>query len=312
MTTSFLPRLSRLIMSAAAVLLLMDGGSQLHAQTVAVMVNGEPITNYDIEQRSKLNVLSHKASTRQQVIDELIDEKVKIREAKKFGVDPTGSDIDSSFAQMSSRMRTTPELLTKTLEAQGIRTDTLKTRIKADMVWSSLVRGRFKESLQVGEKDVAAAVEVSADDKDKPQTESFEYQMRPIVLIVPRGAPAGATETRRKEAEALRTRVQTCQEANSLFKSMQNAAIRDTVTKTSADIPAVLRDVLDKTPIGHLTAPEVTKQGVEMVALCSRKPTTVDTPKKREVRDKMYAEKFEKKSKAYLEEARKAAMIEYR
>lgn len=75
---------------------------------------------------------------------------------------------------------------------------------------------------------------------------------------------------------------------------MQNAAIRDTVTKTSADIPAVLRDVLDKTPIGHLTAPEVTKQGVEMVALCSRKPTTVDTPKKREVRDKMYAEKFEK------------------
>jgi peptidyl-prolyl cis-trans isomerase SurA len=312
MATSFLPRLSRLIMSAAAALLLMGGGSQLHAQTVAVMVNGEPITNYDIEQRSKLNVLSHKASTRQQVIDELIEEKVKIREAKKFGVDPTASDIDSSFAQMSSRMRTTPELLTKTLEAQGIRTDTLKTRIRADMVWGSLVRGRFKESLQVGEKDVAAAVQVNADDKDKPQTESFEYQLRPIVLIVPRGAPAGATETRRKEAEALRTRVQTCEEANSLFKSMQNAAIRDTVVKTSADIPAVLRDVLDKTPIGHLTAPEVTKQGVEMVALCGRKPTTVDTPKKREVRDKMFAEKFEKKSKAYLEEVRKAAMIEYR
>jgi peptidyl-prolyl cis-trans isomerase SurA len=311
MTTSFLPRLSRLIMSAAAALLLM-GGSQLHAQTVAVMVNGEPITNYDIEQRSKLNVISHKASTRQQVIDELIDEKVKIREAKKFGVDPTASDVDSSFAQMSSRMRTTPELLTKTLEAQGIRTDTLKSRIKADMVWSSLVRGRFKESLQVGEKDVAAAVQVNADDKDKPQTESFEYLMRPIVLIVPRGAAPAATETRRKEAEALRARVQSCEEANSLFKSMQNAAIREPVTRTSADIPAVLRDVLDKTPIGRLTAPEVTKQGVEMVALCGRKPTTVDTPKKREVRDKMFAEKFEKKSKAYLEEARKAAMIEYR
>jgi peptidyl-prolyl cis-trans isomerase SurA len=312
MTTSLLPRLSRLIMSAAAALFLMGGGSQLHAQTVAVMVNGEPITNYDIEQRSKLNALSHKASTRQQVIDELIDEKVKIREAKKFGVDPTASDIDSSFAQMSSRMRTTPEALTKTLEAQGIRADTLKSRIRADMVWGSLVRGRFKESLQVGEKDVAAAVQVNADDKDKPQTESFEYQMRPIVLIVPRGAPASTTEARRKEAEALRTRVQTCEEANSLFKSMQNAAIRDTVIKTSADIPAVLRDVLDKTPIGHLTAPEVTKQGVEMVALCGRKPTTVDTPKKREVREKMFIEKYEKKQKAYLEEVRKAAMIEYR
>jgi peptidyl-prolyl cis-trans isomerase SurA len=311
MMTSFLTRLSRLIMGAAAALLLM-GGSQLHAQTVAVMVNGEPITAYDIDQRSKLNVLSHKASTRQQVINELIDEKVKIKEAKKFGVDPTASDIDAAFSQMSSRMRTTPELLTKSLEAQGIRTETLKSRIKADMVWGSLVRGRFKESLQVGEKDVAAAVQVNADDKDKPQTESFEYQMRPIVLIVPRGAAPAAAETRRKEAEALRARVQTCDEATALFKSMQNAAIRDPVSKTSADLPAPLRDVLDKTPIGHLTAPEVTKQGVEMVALCGRKPTTVDTPKKREVREKMFAEKFEKKSKAYLEEIRKAAMIEYR
>jgi peptidyl-prolyl cis-trans isomerase SurA len=308
MTTSLL---SRLILSAVAALLLM-GGSQLHAQTVAVMVNGEPITAYDIDQRNKLNILSHKAATRQQVIDELIDEKVKIKEAKKFGVDPTASDIDQAFAGMSSRMRTTPEQLTKSLEAQGIRAETLKARIKADMVWGSLVRGRFKESLQVGEKDVAAAVEVSADEKDKPQTESFEYQMRPIVLIVPRGAAPAATEIRRKEAEALRARVQSCDEATALFKSMQNAAIREPVSKTSADLPAPLRDVLDKTPIGHLTAPEVTKQGVEMVALCGRKPTTVDTPKKREVREKMFADKFEKKSKAYLEEIRKAAMIEYR
>ena len=37
-----------------------------HAQTVAVMVNGDPITNYDIEQRTKLDFLStHKPSDRQ-------------------------------------------------------------------------------------------------------------------------------------------------------------------------------------------------------------------------------------------------------
>ena len=305
--------LARLVMSGAAVLMLLGGGSQVHAQTVAVMVNGEPITAYDIEQRTKLTTLStHKTPTRQEVIEDLINEKVKIREAKRFGVDPSTSDIESSYGLMSTRMRITPEQLTKSLESQGIRPDTLKSRIKGEMVWGSLVRGRFKESLQVGEKDVAAAVEVNADDKDKPASESFEYQLRPIVLIVPRGAPPTAMELRRKEAEALRARVQTCEEANSLFKSMQNAAIRDTVTKTSADIPAVLRDVLDKTPIGRLTAPEVTKQGVEMVALCGRKPTTIDTPKKREVREKMFAEKFEKKSKAYLDEIRKAAMIEYR
>jgi peptidyl-prolyl cis-trans isomerase SurA len=181
------------------------------------------------------------------------------------------------------------------------------------MVWASLVRGRYKESLQVGEKEVAAAVQVKGDGKEeKPEAESFEYKMQPIVLIVQKGSPPAVIEARRKEAEALRTRVQTCDEANAFFKAMQNAAIREAVTKTSADIPAPLREVLDKTPIGHLTEPEVTKQGVEMVALCGRKPTTVDTPEKKEMRDKMFAEKFEAKSKAYLAQIRKAAMIEYR
>jgi peptidyl-prolyl cis-trans isomerase SurA len=311
MTTTSPHRLSLLILGCAAAL-LMGCGSPLHAQTVAVMVNGEPITNYDIEQRSKLDFLStHKPTVRQQVIDELIDEKVKIKEAKKFGVDPGVSDVDDSYKAMSSRMRITPEQLTKSLESQGIRADTLKDRLKAEMVWSSLVRGRFKESLQVGEKEVAAAVPVSGSD-EKPEAESFEYKMQPIVLIVPRGSAPAAVEARQKEAEALRSRVQTCDDANAFFKSMQNAAIREAVTKTSADLPPVLRQVLDSTPIGHLTPPEITKQGVEMVALCGRKPTTIDTPKKKEIRDKMFAEKYEAKSKAYLQEVRKAAMIEYR
>jgi peptidyl-prolyl cis-trans isomerase SurA len=312
MTTTSSHRLSSFILCCAAALVLIGGASPLHAQTVAVMVNGEPITNYDIEQRSKLTFLTtHKPPDRQQVIDELIDEKVKIKEAKKFGVDPTATDIDQSYAGMSSRMRISPEQLTKSLESQGIRPDTLKARLKAEMVWTSLVRGRYKESLQVGEKDVAAAIQVGGGE-EKQETEAFEYKMQPIVLIVPRGSGPAAIEARHKEAEALRNRVQTCDEANAFFKSMQNAAIREAIVKTSADIPAVLREVLDKTPIGHLTPPEVTKQGVEMVALCGRKPTTVDTPKKKEIRDKMFVQKYEAKSKSYLQEVRKAAMIEYR
>jgi peptidyl-prolyl cis-trans isomerase SurA len=136
--------------------------------------------------------------------------------------------------------------------------------------------------------------------------------MQPVVLIVPRGSAAAAVEARHKEAETLRSKVQTCDEANTYFRSMQNAAIRDLVVKTSADIPANLRKVLDDTPIGHLTPPELTKQGVEMVALCARNPTTIDTPKKKEIREKMYTQKYEATSKSYLQEIRKAAMIEYR
>jgi peptidyl-prolyl cis-trans isomerase SurA len=313
MTKTHLPQRLPRLATCVALLLPLICAAPAHAQTVAVMVNGEPITDYDIEQRSKLDFLStHKKPTREDVINELIDDKVKIKEAKQFSVDPSSSDIDSAFANMSSGMRLSPDQLSKVLEGQGIRPETLKERIKADMVWGSLVRGRYKESLQVGEKEVAAAARAQGDSgTDKTDSQSFEYKMQPIVLIVPRGSPQPVIEARVKEAEGLRDRIQSCAEANTLFKAMPNAAIRDTVTKTSADIPASIRESLDKTPIGHLTAPEVTKQGVEMAALCSRAPTTVDTPLKKAIRDKMFAQKFEAKAKAYLAQIRKAAMIEY-
>ena len=311
MTVTLLSRLSTLILGCSMALALTVGSSSPACAQVAVMVNGEPITNFDIEQRSKLIMLStHKMPDRQQVVNELIDEKVKLKEGKKFSIDPNANDVDQSYAAMSGRLRITTDQLTKSLESQGIRPDTLKARLKTDLVWSNLVRGRYKESLQIGEKDVNEKVREDGSDQ-KLDTQGFEYKMQPIVLVVPRGSAPEVTEARKKEAEALRARIQTCGEANVFFKSMQNAAIRESVSKTSADIPPTLREMLDSTPIGHLTPPEITKQGVEMVALCARDPTTVDTPKKREIRDKIFAEKFEAKSKSYLQEVRKAAMIEY-
>jgi len=274
------------------------------------MVKGEPITQMDIDQRMKLNALSGaKDNSRQSVIEDLINEKVKIKEGKKFSVDPGTGEVDGSYATMASRMRLTPDQLTQQLASKGIRPNTLKSRLKADMVWNAIVRGRFKQSLQVGEKEVEAAVQSQGGDA---MAEAFEYQMRPLVLIVPRGAGGGLAETRHKEATALRERIQSCEDAIRTFKGTQNATVKGIVVKNSADLPPNLRELLDKTPIGHLTPPEVTAQGIEMVALCARKPTKVDTPKKREVREKMFAEKFDAKSKAYLADVRKAAMIEYR
>jgi peptidyl-prolyl cis-trans isomerase SurA len=312
MTVTFFRRLSTLIFGGSmAVVLMVVSLSPACAQQVAVMVNGEPITNYDIEQRAKLITLSsHKMPERQVVLNELIDEKVKLREGKKFSIDPSANDVDQSYATMSGRMRLTPDQLTKTLETQGMRADTLKSRIRADMVWSNLVRGRYKESLQIGEKDVEEKAKEQGD-QQQTDTAGVEYKMQPVVLVVPRGSAQDVIDARKKEAEALRARIQTCIEANAFFKSMQNAAIREIVTKTSADMPASLREILDNTPVGHLTPPEITKQGIEMVVLCAKDPTKVDTPAKRKIREEMFNQKFEAKAKAYLREIRAASMIEY-
>jgi peptidyl-prolyl cis-trans isomerase SurA len=282
------------------------------AQNAVVVVNGDPITNFDIEQRSKLIALSNggKAASRQDALEELINDRVKLKEAKKFNLDMSATDVEAQYAMTGARMRLTTEQLNKVLEGRGIRPETLKLRIKADFVWSQLVRGRYGQSLLVGEKDIASAIEVKGDGS-KSAGDSFEYKMRPVVLMVQRGASPATIEQRKKEAETLRSRVQSCEQAEGFFRAMRDGVVRDQVTKTSADLPAALRELLDKTPIGQMTPPEVTRQGIEMVALCSR-TTSTETPAKREARDKLFAQKYEAQAKKYLQEARRGSMIEYR
>lgn len=309
MIVTSLLRFTRAVALAAATLVLAGHGSEVRAQSIVAIVNGEAVTNSDIEQRIKLTTLTtRKTPSRQEALDDIINDKLKIREGKRYGLDMSATDIDAAFGNMASRMRMSNEQLVKTLEGHGIRPETLKNRIKADMTWGNLLRGRFQSSFNVSEKDLEAALGGA----DKATTESFEYLMRPIVLIIPRGSPQSVFEARRKEAELLRNRIQSCDEAVELFRAMRDAAIRDQISKTSADLPPPLRELLDKTPIGRLTPPETTRQGIEMVALCSRKPTRADTPAKRALRDKIYNEKYEAKSKSYLQELRKGAMIEMR
>jgi peptidyl-prolyl cis-trans isomerase SurA len=74
-------------------------------------------------------------------------------------------------------------------------------------------------------------------------------------------------------------------------------------------VPA-LREILDKTEVGHLTPPETTAQGVELFALCEKKETKSETPEKRQAREKIFSEQFQAKAKNYLRELRRQAMIE--
>ena len=77
MTIAFSSRLRALAICSLAVLASGAGLIPAQAQSIVVMVNGDPITDYDIEQRMKLNFLStRKQQSRQEVINELIDDKV--------------------------------------------------------------------------------------------------------------------------------------------------------------------------------------------------------------------------------------------
>src|SRR5580704_15529477 len=115
---------------------------------------------------------------------------------------------------------------------------------------------------------------------------------------------------RRGDAEALRARFTSCDAGLSLARSLGGVVVRDPITKNSSELLPALRDILDKTEVGHLTAPETTTQGVELFALCAKKETKAETPEKAQAREKLFAEQFENKAKRYLQDLRRQAMIE--
>jgi peptidyl-prolyl cis-trans isomerase SurA len=299
----------RIIIATACVIAAMAAPSRALAQHVVLVVNGEVITDYDIEQRMKFITLStHKPAPRQEVIETLIDEKLKVQIGKRYKFELPDKEIDGSYADMGRRMHLTPEQLTQTLAQSGVDAETLKARIRADMTWQYIIRGKFQSSLQISEKSVLAEIETTRK-KDEGQQVGYDYTLRPILFVVPRGNTA-LQESRRKDAEALRTRFTDCDSGLPFARSLRDVAIRDPITKNSSELAPALREILDKTEVGHLTAPETTEQGIELFALCSRKETKAETPEKREMREKMFSEQFDSKAKRYLQELRRQAMIE--
>jgi peptidyl-prolyl cis-trans isomerase SurA len=311
MLDSLLTTWRTVLLAGALAVAALVPASTANATQIVLLVNGEPITALDIEQRIKLTQLStQKAPPRQQVIEELITEKLKIREAKRWGLEIAESDVDTALSGMAGRMRLTTEQLTAQLARSGVHVATLKHRIRADIAWPQLVRGRYQSSLQIREKDVLTAMEAKASAED---TASYDYTLRPILFLVPAGSSDGFVETRKREAEALRSRFQSCEDGLAFARALKDVAVREQIVRSSVDIPAVLRKVLDGIEVGRLTAPEVTKLGVEMFAICGKKQSTGEnTVGKKRARESLMAERFEQRSKQYLKELRRGAMLEYK
>jgi peptidyl-prolyl cis-trans isomerase SurA len=279
------------------------------SQQVVVVVNGDPVTALDIEQRSKLNQLStHKVPSRQEVLEELITEKLKIKEGKRLGFEISNNEVDTAFGNMASKMRLTVDQLTELLGKSGINPATLKHRIKADMTWPQLVRGRYSSSLQIGEKEI-----VTVTDNKPEESIGYDYTLRPILMIIPPGSPESFVEARRRDAESLRARFQNCEEGLAFARALKDVAVREPVSRSSADLPLELRKLLDGVEIGKLTPPETTKLGIEMFAICGKKESSAEnTPGKRRAREAIVAERYEQLSKQYLNEVRRGAMLEYK
>jgi peptidyl-prolyl cis-trans isomerase SurA len=297
-------------MSLAALAIAATLATSLPARAqVVVIVGGEPITEVDIQQRTRLMELStQKKPSRQEALDDLIDDKLKVQLSKRYIAEVPKRDIETAYANMARRAGLTPAQFAKSTAAQGVTAEALKARIHADFVWTQIVRGKFQGSLQVGDKEV----EVKMQGASSQDPTNYEYKLRPVLFLVPRGAAPTAFEERKKEAEALRARFQGCEDGLRSAMALRDVAIRETITRQAADLGEAQRKVLNDTGVGRLTPPDITPQGVEVFAVCGKTTATGDTPAKRKVRDEMFNERYQALSKKFLKELRSQALIEYK
>jgi peptidyl-prolyl cis-trans isomerase SurA len=278
------------------------------AAQVAVLVNGAPITELDITQRSKLTQLStNKSPSRKEVIDDLINDHLKIFIAKRYGLEISETDVNNAFSNMAQRSRATAAQMEQSLASRGVGINNLKLRIRAELGWGQLVRGRFGSSLQVGEADIQSALQSRSEDEKSSQ--SFLYKIYPIIFVGTGDDADGSA--RRREAENLRARFNSCDDLRTA-RALRGVVVKEPILRNSTEFSAQLREILDKIEIGKLTTPEVTAQGIQMFAVCERKATTADSPIKRQLREEMFNKRYEAQSKKFLDEIRRQAMIEYR
>ncbi len=292
---------------AAAGMLWALAAGPAAAQNIVARVNGEPITAIDVQQRAKLiQASTRKAPPNRQVINELVDELLKLQAAQRYRLDIPESEIDGAITNMANRMHASKEQFAKLLANAGVGMASMRRKVKADIAWQQLVRGKFSASLQVRERDVSTALGTLK----APSTAAYDYVLRPILLIVPRGASLATFEARRREAEALRTRFQSCDQGIRLTQGLRDVAVKPPITRSSGDFGVKVREVLDATELGHLTPPDITPQGVELFAVCEKKEGAGDTGGERDAREQLFGKKFTAQGQKYLDELRRNAQIE--
>ena len=89
--------------------------------------------------------------------------------------------MNNAFAGVAKRLGVDVQRLTLMLNKGGASEATLKHRLKAQLAWDALVRGRFKASLEISDSDVEAQLQLHK--TDTKEDVGYEYTMRPIVFI---------------------------------------------------------------------------------------------------------------------------------
>lgn len=130
----------------------------------AVYVNEQAITNYEINQYAQfLDFLGVGGQNpREEARERLIEDRLRIQEARRLGVRVTPEDIASGMSEFAARAELTREELIARLAEIGVEAGTFEEFIRAGVVWRELVNARYSAGVRVTSSQVDTAQSVAA------------------------------------------------------------------------------------------------------------------------------------------------------
>jgi peptidyl-prolyl cis-trans isomerase SurA len=274
------------------------------AQVIVASINGDPITNIDIDQRMKLLRALHKNATRDAAIESLYGERLKTQESSKYGVNPRDSDLSTEVVKAAQAAKMQPEALMAALQHAGVSQDHIKAYFRAELGFSILVQA-LNKGVEASETQVREELA-----KEGGKAAGTAYTVQQIIFTLPTTSPTPEiVNARAHDAEQLRARFADCASGIPLARAMNDVTVRDPLIRTSMEINDALRQLLDKTPVGHLTEPSRSPSGLEMVAVCEKGPAKDDTAARQAIAQKILAAKIAEDSEKRLKELRDRAVI---
>lgn len=154
---------------------------------IAAVVNDDVISLLDVSMRIRMAIVSSRLEDtpeiRQrlmpQVLRGLIDEQLKLQEAKRLGVTIPPEEINARLNQLAKQNGLTLQQFETVLNQNGILLETVAKQIEAELAWARLVRLRLGQSAAVSEDEIDAALASISENQGKA-----EYLVSEIFLAV--------------------------------------------------------------------------------------------------------------------------------
>lgn len=312
------------VASGLATLMLLialpKGPDRAAAQEVSikVLVNDDPISDYDIDQRERFLAITTQQqpgpALKKEATDLLIDERLQMQQARKLGITPDDDDMMRILGDMAQKNNLTVDGLTAALGKAGVNIKTLKDRIRAQLAWQSVVRQKFRHDVDVADADVDKALAESGAKagQEGGVSASPTLQLKQVKFEFPAGADDRTIAARLAAAEAMRARFDNCSNLNDLAKGVEGASIKTLTDQQPASLVQPARLLVMNAKVGQMTPPTLAQSAVEIYAVCGKRTAIGDSKIREETERKLMNQEMMIRAERLLRDLRQDAFIEYR